>query len=197
MTGLRTWRLRFEPIESRERPTASLYIRGNPYAVLIHVKRGAAPWAAPWIGLSREHARALVSRSCADAEPLRSSPLIEVNRACGAPANNVFSLSNDPTTMKLPLEISFEGLARSEAIEAAVTQHAAKLDQFCDSIMRCRVAIVCDEKHKHQGKRFGVRIDLTIPGHEIASNRQVDEDVYVAMRDAFKAASRQLESVER
>lgn len=99
--------------------------------------------------------------------------------------------------MKLPLEISFEGLARSEAIETAVTQHAAKLDQFCDTIMRCRVAIVCDEKHKHQGKPFAVRIDLTVPGHEIVSNRHADEDVYVAMRDAFKAASRQLEGIVR
>ncbi|WP_199189356.1 HPF/RaiA family ribosome-associated protein [Trinickia dabaoshanensis] len=99
--------------------------------------------------------------------------------------------------MKLPLEIFFEGLERSEAIEAAVKKHAAKLDRYYGELMRCSVRIVCDEKHKHQGKPFAVRIDLTMPGHEIVSNREAHEDVYVALRDAFDATSRQLEDVVR
>ncbi|MGG1943427.1 HPF/RaiA family ribosome-associated protein [Trinickia sp. NRRL B-1857] len=97
--------------------------------------------------------------------------------------------------MKLPLEISFEGLARSEALEAAVAKQAAKLDRYYGELMRCQVRIVCDEKHKHQGKPFAVRIDLTLPGHEIVSNREAHEDAYVALRDAFDATSRQLEEV--
>jgi ribosomal subunit interface protein len=97
--------------------------------------------------------------------------------------------------MKLPLEISFEGLARSEALEAAVVKQAAKLDRYYGELMRCQVRIVCDEKHKHQGKPFAVRIDLTLPGHEIVSNRDAHEDAYVALRDAFDATSRQLDEV--
>lgn len=97
--------------------------------------------------------------------------------------------------MKLPLEISFEGLDRSAALEDAVRKHADKLEQHHGDIMRCRVAIVCDGKHKHQGKPFAVAIDLTIPGQEIVSNRAGDEDVYVAVHDAFKSVTRQLDQI--
>jgi len=38
-----------------------------------------------------------------------------------------------------------------------------------------------------------VRIDLTVPGDELVVDRQVDEDLYVAIRDAFHAARRRLE----
>ena len=99
--------------------------------------------------------------------------------------------------MKLPLELSFEGLARSEAIEAAVAKQADKLDRYYGELMRCQVRIVSDDKHKHQGKSFAVRIVLTFPGHEIVSNRESDEDVYVALRDAFDATARQLEDAVR
>jgi hypothetical protein len=33
--------------------------------------------------------------------------------------------------MKMPPEILFQGVERSEALEAAVQHHAAKLDQYC------------------------------------------------------------------
>jgi len=99
--------------------------------------------------------------------------------------------------MKLPLDISFQGLPHSDAIEAAVRRHASKLEEFCPEIMRCRVSVVLDEKHRHQGKPFSVRIDVTVPGHELVSNREHDEDVYVALRDAFKDAIRMLEDLVR
>jgi cold shock CspA family protein len=99
--------------------------------------------------------------------------------------------------MKLPLEISFQGVPRSDAIEAAVKRHASKLDEFHGGIMRCRVSVILEEKHKHQGKPFNVRVDVTIPGHELVSSREHDEDVYVALRDAFKDATRMLEDAAR
>jgi ribosome-associated translation inhibitor RaiA len=42
-----------------------------------------------------------------------------------------------------------------------------------------------------------VRIDVTVPGREIVINHDHDEDVYVALRDAFDAARRQLEDYAR
>jgi len=99
--------------------------------------------------------------------------------------------------MKLSLEISFQGIPHSDAIEAAVRRHASKLDEFCPDIMRCRVSVILDKKHKHQGRSFNVRIDVTVPGHELVSSREHDEDVYVALRDAFKDATRMLEDVVR
>jgi cold shock CspA family protein len=38
-----------------------------------------------------------------------------------------------------------------------------------------------------------VRIDARVPGHELVANRDHHEDVYVALRDAFAALTRQLE----
>ncbi|KVD72635.1 ribosomal subunit interface protein [Burkholderia sp. ABCPW 14] len=95
--------------------------------------------------------------------------------------------------MKLPLEISIQGMSRSDALEEAVTRHAAKLERYCADIIRCRISVILDDKHKHQGKPFDVHIDVTIPGRELVSNRESDEDVYVALRDAFKNAERMLD----
>jgi ribosome-associated translation inhibitor RaiA len=52
--------------------------------------------------------------------------------------------------------------------------------------------------HHHQGNPFTVKLDITLPGSEIVVNRDHAEDVYVALRDAFEAARRQLiEHAER
>jgi ribosome-associated translation inhibitor RaiA len=42
-----------------------------------------------------------------------------------------------------------------------------------------------------------VRIDLSVPGAELVANHARDEDVYVALRDAFAAITRQLEEYAR
>ncbi|MDE2342491.1 MAG: HPF/RaiA family ribosome-associated protein, partial [Betaproteobacteria bacterium] len=60
-----------------------------------------------------------------------------------------------------------------------------------------RVTVGIIQKHKHQGKLFNVRVDLTVPGSEIVVNRDKAEDVHVAIRDAFDAARRQLEQYSR
>jgi ribosomal subunit interface protein len=104
--------------------------------------------------------------------------------------------------MQLPLEISFRNMDRSEAVEAKVRERAAKLDQFADHIMSCRVMVEAPHKHHHQGGLFHVRIDIKVPGRELAVSREpaghhAHEDVYVAVRDAFDAARRQLEDYVR
>ncbi|OIR00885.1 sigma 54 modulation protein / S30EA ribosomal protein [mine drainage metagenome] len=99
--------------------------------------------------------------------------------------------------MQLPLQIVFRDVARSEAIETAIREKADKLGLFFDRIMSCRVTVGIIQKHKHQGKLFNVRVDLTVPGTEIVVNRDKAEDVYVAIRDAFDAAKRKIEEHAR
>ena len=99
--------------------------------------------------------------------------------------------------MKLPLQIRFLGLQPSEAVESAARRKAEKLDRFHANIMSCRVTIEMSDKHKHQGRPLSVRIDLTLPGRELTVDRVQDEDVYVALRDAFDDMVRQLEDVVR
>jgi ribosome-associated translation inhibitor RaiA/cold shock CspA family protein len=99
--------------------------------------------------------------------------------------------------MKQPLQIRFLGIEPSEAVESAARVKADKLDTFCPDIMSCRVSIEQTQKHRHQGRTFAVRVDVTLPGHELSVDRMHDEDVYVALRDAFDDMKRRLEDVVR
>ena len=56
--------------------------------------------------------------------------------------------------------------------------------------------------YHHQGNQYHIRIDITTPHKELAiskehSDKQAHEDIYVAIRDAFNAAGRQLEDYVR
>lgn len=95
--------------------------------------------------------------------------------------------------MQLPLQIFFHGMERSVAVESAAQHKARHLERFSGDIMSCRVVVDLMQKHQHQGRPFGVRIDLTLPGRELVVNRVEHEDVYVALRDAFDDMKRQLE----
>ena len=95
--------------------------------------------------------------------------------------------------MKIPLQVTFRDIPASDAVEARIREKAEKLNRFYDRIMACRVVVEMPQRHKHQGKLHSVRIDLTVPGAELVANHALDEDVYVAIRDAFTAITRQLE----
>lgn len=95
--------------------------------------------------------------------------------------------------MQIPLQITIRDVEHSEALETHIREKAKKLDQFFDHIMSCRVVVEMPHKHHRQGKQFNVRIDIGVPGREIVANLEHAEDVYVALRDAFDAARRQLD----
>lgn len=102
--------------------------------------------------------------------------------------------------MQIPLELSFRDMDHSEAVEAEVRDKAAKLEQFHANITSCRVIVEALHRQHHKGNTYHVRIDLTVPGHELVVSRDpgqnhAHEDVYVAVRDAFTAARRQLEGL--
>lgn len=104
--------------------------------------------------------------------------------------------------MQLPVQISFRGMEPSDAVEAKIRERTARLDRFFDRIMGCRVVVESPHRRHHQGKLFHVRVDLTVPGGELAVTREpaehhAHEDVFVAIRDAFDAAQRQLEDYAR
>lgn len=99
--------------------------------------------------------------------------------------------------MKQPLQIRFIGLEPSEAVETAARAKAEKLDRFRTDIMSCRVTIELAHKHQQQGRLFGVRIVVTVPDRELTVDRSQDEDVYVALREAFDDMTRQLEDTLR
>jgi len=91
------------------------------------------------------------------------------------------------------VQITFRDVDHSDALEGHIRDKAAKLEEFHPNITGCTVIVEMPAKHKHQGKLFNVRVDVRVPGSELVVNRDLHEDVYVALRDAFDAAKRQLD----
>ena len=105
--------------------------------------------------------------------------------------------------MKLPLQISFHNLDRSETIENRIREEAAQLDEFCDRIMSCRVVVDVPHRHQTTGNVYQIRIDIKVPGEEIAVTHEPAEhdphyeNANVAIRDVFDSAVRRLEDYVR
>lgn len=73
--------------------------------------------------------------------------------------------------MRLPLTVAFRGMDRNEWIEAEIRRRAEKLETYCRDIGSCHVIVEVPHRHHEEGNRFSVRIDLTVPDHEIAVTR--------------------------
>jgi ribosomal subunit interface protein len=96
--------------------------------------------------------------------------------------------------MQKPLQIRVHGMDHSAALDASIREKAAKLEEFYPRMIGCHVTVDKPHRHHHQGGQYDVRIDVHLPGKaEVVVNRQHAEDVFVALRDAFDAAKRQLE----
>lgn len=87
----------------------------------------------------------------------------------------------------------------SEAIEEVIRKKVKKLERAFDHITGVRVVVDVPNHSKHKGQTFSVQVDVKIPGKEIAvhkgsSQHGAQEDVYVALRDAFEAVTKQMKT---
>jgi ribosome-associated translation inhibitor RaiA len=94
--------------------------------------------------------------------------------------------------MAAQLQIAVREMPHSEALEAVIRRKAAGLERVHPRITAVRTTVSAPHHHHRQGNLFTVKLDVTFPGGEILVNRDHAEDVYVALRDAFLAARRQL-----
>ena len=104
--------------------------------------------------------------------------------------------------MQIPLQITYRDMEPSDAVSANIKEKAKKIEKFAENITSARVTIEEPHKHHHKGRLYAVKLDITVPGEEIVVSRNPDkdhahEDIYVAIRDAFNAARRQLEDYVR
>lgn len=104
--------------------------------------------------------------------------------------------------MQIPLEMSFREVPRTKELEDIITARVGKLEQFCERITGCRVAVERRQKHQTSGSPYRVRIDLTAPPHdEIVIRREPGEgDMHdpleAVIHDAFDACERKLKKHE-
>jgi len=100
--------------------------------------------------------------------------------------------------MQIPVEITFKEMDRSKAVEDRIRELAAKMERVYDRVVRCDVVVETPHRHQTKGRQFHVRVRLTVPGGEIVVSHDpgmdgAREDIFVAIRDTFAAAKRQLE----
>lgn len=96
--------------------------------------------------------------------------------------------------MAAQVRLTVRGMDRSEALENQVRERCTRLEHFHPRIESVDVAIELEQHHKHHGNPFKVRIVIGVPGNDVVVNHHHDEDAYIALRDAFDAATRQLKA---
>ena len=105
--------------------------------------------------------------------------------------------------MQTPVEITYHRCEPSESIRGEIEKQARRLEQFSPRITSCRVVVNGPETRHRSGGRFQVDIRIAMPQHNdvIVGKTHGDapeqEHVLVAIRDAFDAAVRQIEDVQR
>lgn len=122
--------------------------------------------------------------------------------------------------MQLPVQITFRNMDHSGAVERFIREKATRLDSFYNRIMSCRVMVEVPHQRRRSGNPYHVRIDLTVPGGELAISHkgglhtvqrqtgvervakaeEVDaahKDPYLTIREAFEDARRQLQDYAR
>jgi hypothetical protein len=104
----------------------------------------------------------------------------------------------------IPLQITFDGLAHSDRIEAEVRERVAWLKQYYPRITACRVRLTVPHRHHHTGRQFHVTVDVCLPGGGpivVSQQTSVHDPLLrhagTAIHAAFDAARRQIQDFAR
>ncbi len=103
----------------------------------------------------------------------------------------------------MQLQITFRNMDPSAALEARIRELVQKLQRFSNQIIKCQVVVEAPHhQHHEQGALFDFQVDIAVPGKEIIighthSKNPAHTNAYIALRDAFRAARRQLQEYER
>ena len=103
-------------------------------------------------------------------------------------------------TRGIPIDVIFNGVQESDAIRSRGEHLLEKLVHQAPDVMRVSMVIEAKHRHHHQGNVFHVSIHAHCAGSDVDISRasaqnHAHEDVYVAIRDAYKAARRKLVAV--
>ena len=99
-------------------------------------------------------------------------------------------------------QIVYHNIDQTEAISDAVQKRIDKLERYCDQIINGRVVLDSPHNNHQKGKVYSVTLEIHTPALEVRVNQDqhdnhAHEDLYVAIRDAFNVAERQLKSVDK
>ena len=117
--------------------------------------------------------------------------------------------------MTTPLTVTFPKTKASPWLEEEIRAKVERLTVLCADIVSCRVVVDIPHRSHQRGNRFSVRIELAVPGEDLAITRDsnlhslakdLDEhawskrfdveatrrDIRLVVTDAFDAAKRRL-----
>lgn len=99
--------------------------------------------------------------------------------------------------MKCPMQITFKGLAHSDALEETARAAAEVLETRAASVVGCRLLIEAPRGNHRKGGAVHVRLDVTVPRREVVASEEVahapgHDDVHAAVRHVFHTVERQL-----
>lgn len=98
--------------------------------------------------------------------------------------------------MKVPVQITYRDVDQSDALDERIHVKVQKLEETFDRMTNCHVIVERPHASRNQGNRFAVHFGISVPGKEIMVKRDsadhAHEDVYVALKNSFQAARRQL-----
>lgn len=97
------------------------------------------------------------------------------------------------------LQVHFRDMEPSEAVQTVVQEKFDKLYKHFPRILHCEVLLEAPHQHQHKGGIYHVHITVKIAQSEVVVSREPEknhahEDAYIAIRDAFAAAEKQLQS---
>jgi ribosomal subunit interface protein len=104
-------------------------------------------------------------------------------------------------SMQKPVEIAFRNMESSDAAEAAIRDHVARLERMFGRMTTCRVRVDQRNQNANESMPPVVHIDISVPGHnDIVVAHEADHlqrkyqapDLRNAINEAFRIAERRL-----
>ena len=99
--------------------------------------------------------------------------------------------------MSAQLRIDSRNVVVPESISKRINRRVTKLERVFHRMTSCKITIDGPQGLPRKGRQFGVRLDISVPGKEIVTNRHQADNLAVAVRLTFDAAQRQLEEYSR
>ena len=103
--------------------------------------------------------------------------------------------------MQVPLELTFRGVKKTEALDDLVRDKVDKLHRVCDYLTSCRVAVERPQGNPSTGSSYRVRVAVQVPrGHELVASASraratVNDTLETVIHRTFDAMRSQLEQL--
>jgi cold shock CspA family protein len=102
------------------------------------------------------------------------------------------------TAPHIPVHMNALNVELSPKLERDIRTRLARLERFDARIVSAVVTIDVPQRHRRSdGKRYRVKLEVTLPGRAFVINRQPRTDLQTALQDVFSAARRRIEDYVR